>query len=148
MKRIPLTKGRCAVVDDEDFAMLNKLKWHYSGGYARSNISVQGGRKRIISMHSIINCTPSGFFTDHIDRNTLNNTRKNLRTVTRSQNAFNINIPKNNTSGYIGVHWHKYAKKWRSYIELNGRRIHLGLYKSIKLAIKARDNAKQKYHAI
>ena len=148
MKKIPLTQGMVALVDDEDFAALNKFTWHYSTGYARSNISVQEGRKKIISMHRIINRTPSGFITDHIDRNTLNNTRKNLRTVTRSQNAFNIKIPKSNTSGHIGVHWHKYAKKWRSYIEVNGRRIHLGLYELKKLAIKARESAKKRYHAI
>lgn len=80
---------------------------------------------------------------DHIDRNPSNNKIENLRAVTRTVNNINQNIKSNNTSGVKGVSWNKLNKKWEVYIDLGGKRKHLGLHKDFEfaelLACEARD---------
>ena len=138
---IPLTKGKFALVDKKDFAYLNQWKWRYhKNGYA-----VRTSRKGLIRMHRVVNKTPLGFFTDHINHNKLDNRRKNLRTVTKSQNQMNVGLQANNTSGYKGVYWHKQSKKWQAKIEVNQKQINLGCYSRKSLAILARKCAEKVY---
>lgn len=99
MKLIPLTQGKFAHVDDEDYQHLIKLKWNAlkSGDtfYARSK-----GK----SMHrKILGLTDPKIKCDHIDHNGLNNQRDNLRVATYSQNNANTLSRKNSTSKYLGV---------------------------------------------
>lgn len=82
---------------------------------------------------------------DHIDRNPFNNRKSNLRKAEQSDNAKNISIPKNNTSGIIGVCWKKDRAKWKAYIRLNDKQKHLGYFNGKNDAIKARLTAEQKY---
>lgn len=84
MKYIELTKQEKALVDDEDYNWLSYFKWHYANGYAQSNLL-----KNRLSMHSLIMNTPKGMDTDHINHNTLDNRRENLRICTRSENLLN-----------------------------------------------------------
>ena len=142
MKLIKLTKGQFAIVDDSDFEYLNQFKWHLScNGYAARKL-----HKSDIFMHRIINNTPEGLFTDHINRNGLDNRRKNLRSATYSQNSMNRSRQKNNTSGYNGVYWHSQARKWRTTIRLNGKFIHLGLFEDKTEAAKAYNIGAKKYY--
>lgn len=67
---------------------------------------------------------------DHIDRNRSNNRWSNLREATKAQNGANSRKPKNNTSGYKGVSWHKSDKKWHAQICSNGEHVNLGMYDS------------------
>lgn len=144
MKKIPLTKGKFTIVDDEDFEYLNQWKWKYhKDNYACRTIT--GGS--LVYMHRIVNKTPKGCLTDHINRNGLDNRRANLRIVTYSQNGFNTGIWKHNTSGIKGVCWDKQKNKWEARIMINQKTIHLGFYSDIKDAAKARINF-EKLHAI
>lgn len=149
MKKIILTKGRFALVDDKDFERLNKFKWCIRGNkYAGRR---DGKTGQIVLMHQIINKTSQGFITDHINRNKLDNRRKNLRTVTASQNIINVGIKKNNTSGCIGVYRDKrYIKGgWYAQISYKGKRQrHLGLFRTKTEAIMARKTAEKLYHKI
>ena len=77
---------------------------------------------------------------DHIDRDTSNNAVSNLRIVSTQQNSFNTNA-----KGYC---WNKHAKKWRAYITLNSKHIHLGLFATEDEARTAYLIAKEKYHII
>jgi hypothetical protein len=83
---------------------------------------------------------------DHINRIRDDNRINNLREVTNAQNHQNRNLGANNISGVCGVNWHKRDKKWRAYIKLNGKDIHLGQYDDMKDAIVARKQAEQTYH--
>lgn len=148
MKRIDISTEKYpntfVMVDDEDFEYFNQWKWYCtSHGYAARHF----GRK-ILYMHRIINKTPKGFLTDHIDRITFNNTRKNLRTGDKSLNSINRKIQPNNTSGYKGISWGKKIKKWETYIFKNNLKIHLGHFANIEDAIIARKKGEKKYHAI
>lgn len=92
MKYIPLTQGKFALVDDEDFISLSKFKgcaafrngtWHAVRGVTRS------GKSFGIKMHSVIARAPIGMDIDHANINGLDNRRENLRIATRSQNQAN-----------------------------------------------------------
>ena len=68
--------------------------------------------------------------TDHDDRNTTNNRINNLRPATDSQNQANARRRSDNKSGYKGVHWYVRSRKWCSAIKVNGKRVHLGYFRS------------------
>lgn len=82
---------------------------------------------------------------DHIDRNPANNAFENLRIVPRIVNARNMSLARNNTSGHCGVNWSKQAKKWWAQIVVEQKLIHLGFFKEIDEAVKARKAAEVKY---
>lgn len=148
MKLIQLTQGKSTIVDNEDFNFLNQWKWYLnSSGYAVRDI-VRKNKKECILMHRFLNNTPVGFFTDHINRDRLDNRKENLRTVTASQNLHNRPAQRNNTSGIKGVSWHKGAKKWRAWIQIERKPIHLGLYKDKTDAILARTYAEESYAGV
>lgn len=86
MKQIPLTKGKFALVDDEDFERISRWKWYCcSRGYAARSIR-EGKKVRMIRMHRILNNTNSELHTDHIDGDRLNNQKDNLRSCTHAEN--------------------------------------------------------------
>lgn len=83
--------------------------------------------------------------TDHIDGNRINNRWNNLRDVTRSENLKNQAFRKNNTSGFLGVCWHKGTGKWLAQIKVGGKNFHLGLFEDIGDAVSARHAANIKF---
>lgn len=149
MKKIPLTQGQFALVDDEDYEFLNQWKWYvYKNGstfYAKRNIKCNG-KWTTIYMHQILaelmNFKEN---VDHINRNGLDNQRSNLRPATNKENCENRGMFKHNTSGYKGVSWHKQHSKWMAYIKHNSKHIHLGYFDKIEDAVKARKTAEKKY---
>lgn len=143
---IPLTQGKSAMVDDEDYDWLNQWKWHFAQGYASRNSGSVLGLRKAIRMHREILRTPKGMDTDHINGNTLDNRRKNLRICTRAQNNTNTRVRKDNTSGFRGVTWHTYTRKWEAQININGKHTHLGLFKTPEEAALAYDQEAKKHH--
>lgn len=83
---------------------------------------------------------------DHIDRNRLNNNVNNLRWATKSQNSMNASMKSSNTSGVVGVHWHKQRNKWVAYIYINGKRTHIGYFNTLEEATRVRQVAEEKYY--
>jgi hypothetical protein len=122
VKEIPLTRGKVALVDDEDYRYLKHFNWYYSGKYAR------GGGYAKVMMHRVIVDPPDGYYVDHVNGDKLDNRRSNLRMCTLEQNSFNSKLQKNNTSGYKGVSWDKQKNKWRAKITHQGKTRHIGLY--------------------
>jgi hypothetical protein len=149
-RRIPLTQGKYAIVDPEDFERLNKYKWHLNTAmhtnYACRNIMI-GTKKVKIKMHREVLNPPDHLFIDHINHNGLDNRKANLRCATRLQNSWNkIYNKQNSSSRYKGVAWHKYTKKWAVRIGLNGKRLAVGYFDSEIEAAKAYDKAAKKHH--
>lgn len=145
MKRIPLTQGKFALVDDEDFEYLNKFKW-YAHKKRNGDFYVRRASPRV-DMHRLVLGTPKGFVTDHIDCNGLNNQRNNLRVCNNAQNQYHQKIrKKNKTSVYKGVYWHKKSKKWLTKIKASGKFIYLGIFLSEKQAAFEYNKAAKKYH--
>jgi len=127
MKRIKLTQGKYAIVDDEDFEWLNQWKWYYGcDDYAIRAIYYP--QRRNICMHRLIINTPQGMETDHRNGNKLDNRRSNLRICTTAQNQMNRGAPSNNKSGYKGVYWSKQRKKWAVFIGFNSKLRIIGFF--------------------
>ncbi len=145
MKRIPLTQGEFALVDDEDYDWLNQWKWYLTGkGYAaRTRLKGDGGG--IMYMHRQILGTPDGMGTDHRDEIKLNNQRSNLRVCTNDQNACNRSKTNVNTSGFKGVSWNESRKKWQASMSIDGKTTYLGRFTCIIKAAKAYDASAKKH---
>lgn len=119
MKKIKLTRGQIAIIDNEDFEKVSKFKWNYATvGYATN--------KKFYLHHLIIGKPKKGFVVDHINQNKLDNRKCNLRFVTHSQNHANQIKQKNNTSGFRGVSWNK--GKWEVRIKYFGKTLHFGMF--------------------
>jgi len=153
MKEIKLTKGKIAIVDDENYEWLMKFKWHASKNkkdntfYARRH-NWENGRDHTIAMHREILglITGDGKKTDHWNRNGLDNRKENLREVTCPVNGWNRKININTSSGLQGVYWHKRDQVWVASLRIgNGKRISCGCYKNPITAAKAWDAAAIKY---
>lgn len=83
---------------------------------------------------------------DHIDGNPSNNKIENLRACTKSQNNFNRSLSPKSTSGFKGVCWRKDCNKWQAYINVNSKRISLGMFKNIEDAAEAYKKASLELH--
>lgn len=137
MKKIKLTQGKVALVDNEDYEFLNQYNWKAKKTrtdiyYADTNIGQENGKQTSLLIHRLIlqkelEKNPK-LEVDHINHNGLDNQKHNLRLVTRSQNQMNNRHRKNNSSEYRGVSFHKKSNKWQARICLNKTKIHLGLY--------------------
>jgi hypothetical protein len=82
---------------------------------------------------------------DHVSGNRADNRIANLRAVSHADNMRNAAMRADNTSGHMGVNWHKAAGKWRAKIKADGRDIHLGLFPDLSDAIAARKAAEITY---
>jgi len=85
-------------------------------------------------------------YIDHIDGNTSNNSPSNLRAATHSQNMMNRKTQSNCKSGRVGVDYMKNDNRWRAQIHKDGKKIYLGVYKTIIDAVIVRIKAEEKYH--
>jgi len=129
-------------IDTEDLDRVIKWRWSKYNRYAATEIK---GYK--VMLHHFILRRASfedGLEIDHINRNPLDNRKSNLRLVTRSINAKNAIMQKNNTTGYKGIYYRKDRDCWRARIQdLEGKRLHLGNFKTKEDAIAARKAAEQ-----
>ncbi len=92
---------------------------------------------------------PHSLQVDHIMQTTgshIQDALDNLRLTTRSQNTHNSRVPRNNTSGFKGVTFHKRDKKWRAQIILNGMTKQLGCFLTPEAAYIAYCTASREYH--
>jgi len=129
------------MVDNDIYEKIKKYKWYCSvDNYAIRNLPRKNGVQKKIRLHRLILNNPPGII-DHIDRNSLNNLKSNLRVCNESINGFNRKIASNNNTGVTGVHFNKRENKY----EVRLGRMYLGRFKKIKDAIKARIKSEKKY---
>jgi hypothetical protein len=147
MKRIPLSQGKYALVDDADYERLNQWKWCVSNEYGKL-YAVCWQNDQHVRMHRFLLGLKKGnaVQVDHKDGNGLNNQRSNLRIATHKQNQWNKRKRRDNTSGYKGVFWHEASKKWLVQIKANGKIQYIGCFKSKIEAARKYNEAAKKYH--
>jgi len=139
MKEIQLSKDMSALVDDADYDYLSLITWHATEKkeglfYAQSN--------RVGLMHRFIMAPMVGHIVDHIDHNTLNNQKSNLRVCKLSHNA--MNRMTRNKTGFKGVYSN--GRCITAQIKVNDKRIYLGVFKNTKEAASAYNEAATKYY--
>lgn len=149
MREIPLTQGKVALVDDEDFGFLTQWKWsaHYAAHghnwYAKRTVYIAGGRWMTVRMHRLIMAAPKGMQVDHWDHDGLNNQRDNLRVCTQSQNQHNQRRHADSATGYKGV-WRD-GNRWWASIRVNRKGLWLGSFNTPLEAAEAYNEAARQY---
>lgn len=124
VKAIALTGGHVTFVDKEDYINLIHFEWQHRDGYAKR----QQYKGKVISMHNAIMGTPEGFVCDHIDGDSLNNRRSNLRICKQQNNMWNRKPVKGSSSKFKGVSWQAATGYWKAYIKINEKQVHLGCF--------------------
>lgn len=132
MRYISLTKGQVALVDDSDYEWLSQWRWQARWHKRRLKWNAQrskraNGRKFLLHMSRVIMDAPTGLMVDHINGDTLDNQRHNLRLATNQQNQHNqTKLRTDNTTGYKGVTQIR-SGNYLAQLYLNKVRIRLGV---------------------
>lgn len=150
VKKIPLTRGYFAIVDDDDYDFLMQWKWSYRDGYAKrsEHVSLGNGlRKQVpIPMHGVILLASDGLVPDHKNGNGLDNRKDNLRPATQQQNMWNRKPVTGSTSKYKGVSWRAKSSYWIANIKINDKQKHLGCFANEDDAARAYNDAAKELH--
>lgn len=145
MAYLELSHGMKATIDDEDFEFLSQWRWSRLYNKKRGTCYVvrkepkSGKNRRLIQLHRVIVRASKGQIVDHVNHDTLDNRRQNLRIVTWSQNACNRKRKVNSTSGFKGVTLRphlgkKSGRSWEARISLNGKIKSLGVFRTAEEA--------------
>jgi hypothetical protein len=132
------------LIDKDDYEYLNSFKWgiinNGSHKYAARGTRKKGQPYRKILMHrEILNC-PKNKMIDHINGNTLDNRKENLRIVTRAKNLQNSKKRSDSNFNYKGIG--KRNGKYFARIQIAvDKRLFLGYYNTDIEAARAYDIA-------
>jgi hypothetical protein len=150
MRKIQLSQGKFALVDDEDFEWLNQWKWcvaNYRGYFYAVRSFTENGTNKQVKMHGmVLNVSNPRVFVDHKNLDTLDNRKTNLRKANASQNSANRSAKKKGVSKYLGVAWMKGREKWTVWIKKDGSKKFLGYFKDEKEAANTYNKAAIELH--
>lgn len=156
IRHIPLTQGRAVIVDAADYEWLVQWKWTARPNASAGSVYAQrgtgcDGKQFIILMHRAILGLEKGDSRegDHVNGNTLDNRRVNLRIATHGQNSYNVSRNCVNTSGYKGVHYCRDATRsapWVAVIHADRKRVYLGHFRTPDAAYAAYCEAAKRLH--
>lgn len=144
---IPLSQGKNAIVDAEDFERINQWNWSassYRGKFRACRFTERNGRPTF--MHHVILGIPHDTMIDHKSGDGLDNRKQNLRRCSNQQNSFNKGMYSTNTSGFKGVVLDKTSRKWKAQITVNGKGFSIGRFKTAEAAALAYDEAAKVVH--
>lgn len=122
-------RGKTLTLDESDLPLFNAHRWWITDkGYALTNVKTPEGKRRCIGLHRLILGDPTGQEVDHIDRNPSNNTRANLRAVSKAENRKNTPTRSNKSSSFRGVSMNEKRGKWEVVVRANGKLKWLGYF--------------------
>ena len=135
------TKDLVSLIDVSDYEEVSKYKWHatFCGPRAYARSWKAGGKEGLFLHQFLLGCK----WIDHVNGDTLDNRRSNLRPCTNSQNQANKKVTLAR-SGFRGVHLERQTQKWFAQIKCEGRTFHLGTYWTKEAAAIAYDLAARK----
>ena len=143
-RRLPLTNGKFALLDAEDYYRLSQFNWHAARG-SKTFYAVTTRKGKRVIMHREIMNAPEDLFVDHIDHDGLNNRKSNLRLCTHAQNSCN-KPSRTGASKYKGINKDKYGKKWTARVHAGNKTIHIGTFATEIEAAKAYDKKAVELH--
>lgn len=130
---VPLTSGRHAIIDSDDFDSIRGVYWQFLDGYAVNTVRINGKRQKL-SMHTLIAKRPDGYQVDHINGNRADNRKTNLRICTAQQNHFNRK-PVNGKLKGVSLK----GERWIAQIKINGKNHRIGSFNAPEEAALAYD---------
>ena len=141
---VPLTRGMVAKIDRQDMLIVGRWKWMLNQVGAGAEYAARGGRRLdgkrgMIFMHRWIMQPPPGMVVDHINHDTLDNRRANLRVCTRQQNSANRRTVTTSAAGFRGVR--RCGARWTAGIKISYRYTHIGMFDDAVSAAHAYDRA-------
>lgn len=145
MITLELTKGKIALIDDEDAGLVAGYTWYARGFakrhglfYAVANVPGTGHFSKKVSLHRLLLGAVTGDIVDHVNGNGLDNRRENLRLVGYGEN--NQNSTRNSgSSRFKGVFWNTQKRKWAAKATVNGIQLNLGTFSEESVAGAAYD---------
>lgn len=125
------------LIDKDDLNKIRYHKWRIDGNkrVITGNSTNKNPRRELSRF--ILGITDSSLVVDHVNGNSLDNRKQNLRICTQRENVFN-KCKNNSQSGYLGVFWDKSRFRWAPEITQDSVRVHLGRYKELEKAVYAR----------
>jgi len=151
-RRIPLTRGKYAIVDPDDYDGLSQYKWQayksrntfYAARFGRRG---KDSKRKCYPMHRDVMEIAEGKVCDHISGDGLDNRKANLREASCAENGWNSGKGRvRSRSRYKGLAWDRRFGKWEVRISVNGRRIYIGRFEDESAAARAYDCAAVAYH--
>jgi hypothetical protein len=139
MAEIHMTGGHIALIDEADVAKALGFGWHANRKEdGRIYAQARMGARRVF-LHRWLLDEPAGLLVDHINGNSLDNRRANLRTCLHHENSHNRKVGPVGLSGFIGVQKHATPGKCRAMLRYNTARLHLGVFDDPEHAARVRD---------
>lgn len=133
-KKIPIGRNQFAIVDDEDYEKVSQYNWHTMGSSKQTYFYAATK----VRMHRLVMDAPPGLMVDHINGDTLDNRKSNLRLCTNSQNQQNTGS-RGGTSKYKGVSFRKRSNKWIAAFRFDGKPYYCGVWDTEEDAARAVD---------
>lgn len=149
---IETNNGKVFIIDKEDYEKIKNYTWYAchkrknSSPYIIADYMIDGKKYKLYLHRFLMGCVKGdGKIIDHINGDTLNNSKSNLRVASRAENQRNCKTQHNCQSGRKGVRKHKLCNKWQARITVNDKEIYLGLFDTFEEACKAREKAEDLY---
>lgn len=139
------------IIDTDDLEKVNSFPYTWLGidheGRIYAYGSIQKNRKTVSRhlMHRFLMNPPDGMVVDHINGNSLDNRKSNLRIVTNAQNMQNRKVHSNSLTGVRGVTWHKVRKYYAVRCTIDGKSTEIARCKTLEEASKLAVEARRKY---
>lgn len=140
MKLIRTTQDNSILIDDGDFDLVSRHRWYLTNGHATTVVN-----GKTVYIQRLILGEPDGV-VDHINKNKLDNQRRNLRVLSPSQMRMVDGPRRGGTSSFKGVSWSANRQRWVACITIAGENRQLGYYDNEVAAAQAYDDAARQHY--